>query len=695
MKLRYLFSIVLSAFLLFTGCVEEANTDSFDNIKLSSTYLSISKDGGSAKVTVTATEAWEFVVDDIWPEVITRDKDTKEITDRQPSWLSVDKMSGGEGETVLTFSAEANPGRELELQIKAGENIQFLRVRQGDLAPVTATVKEVIAGPEGKNYIVTGKCTAIANTVYGNWYLKDDSTDQELYIYGTKDGDGKYNWADFNIEVGDEVTVQGSYVLYSGKTPEFVDALFISVTKSLVKLATDPVTVPKEGGEFDVKVAYKGNGLFPSIPQADREWCSVVGMEYKAGTPTKIDPNPADTAIVKISVLPNVVGDRNGKITFASEMTDDKGKKLSSSVDYTFTQEGSILNVTIPEFLAAAEDATQYRISGFIKSIKADASYHNANVTIADAAGNEAYLYRLVTKDGNIEDYNFKEGDYLTVVGKRSSYKGSPQMAQGCYVESYVSFTAATIAEFLAAPVSTDVTYLVTGKIVNIKEISASYKNATLTIADENGTELYIFRMKPAVGGKAIEEIGLKVGDVLTVTGQRGEYNGSAQMVNGYYVYHEASEPGDDPVTVGPFTSNITWTANKDNKSYDDGAATVNGTALDKVLKFGTSSVVGSASILVPAGTKKVGFWGVSWKAKKGTLVASVGGQQIYSQDLVSNDGATGNPPYTITVADSDYYEFDIASILGSALPVDTEVTLSTVEGATRVIVWGLNAYTE
>lgn len=693
MKLRYLFSIVLSAFLLFTGCVEEANTDSFDNIKLSSTYLSISKDGGSAKVTVTATEAWEFVVDDIWPEVITRDKDTKEITDRQPSWLSVDKMSGGEGETVLTFSAEANPGRELELQIKAGENIQFLRVRQGDLAPVTATVKEVIAGPEGKNYIVTGKCTAIANTVYGNWYLKDDSTDQELYIYGTKDGDGKYNWADFNIEVGDEVTVQGSYVLYSGKTPEFVDALFISVTKSLVKLATDPVTVPKEGGEFDVKVAYKGNGLFPSIPQADREWCSVVGMEYKAGTPTKIDPNPADTAIVKISVLPNATGDRNGKITFASEMTDDKGKKLSSSVDYTFTQEGSILNVTIPEFLAAAEDATQYRISGFIKSIKADASYHNANVTIADAAGNEAYLYRLVTKDGNIEDYNFKEGDYLTVVGKRSSYKGSPQMAQGCYVESYQVFTAATVAEILAAEVNADKWYRITGKVANIK--NTTYGNFDLV---DGSSSIYVYGLTAtpvASNDKSFASLGIKEGDMITIAGTRAAYNGTAQVGGPAYIISHQPASGDDQVKVGPFTSNITWTANKDSKSYDDGAATVNGTALDKVLKFGTSSVVGTASITVPAGTKKVGLWGVAWKGKKGTLVASVGGQQIYTLDFASNDGATGNAPYTITVADSDYYEFDIASILGSALPVDTEVTLSTVEGATRVIVWGLNAYAE
>ena len=198
MKLRYLFSIVLSSALLFTGCVEEVSTDSFDNIKLSSTYLSIPVDGGSATLTVDATEAWAFVVDDNWPDVIERDDDGN-IEESTPSWLSVDKMSGSAGETVVTFTAEAFPGREIELRIKAGENTQYLRVRQGSLAPVTATCAEVIAGPEGKNYIVSGVCTAIANTSYGNWYLNDGTG--EIYIYGTKDEDGKYNWANFNIEV--------------------------------------------------------------------------------------------------------------------------------------------------------------------------------------------------------------------------------------------------------------------------------------------------------------------------------------------------------------------------------------------------------------------------------------------------------------------------------------------------------------
>lgn len=97
-----------------------------------------------------------------------------------------------------------------------------------------------------------------------------------------------------------------------------------------------------------------------------------------------------------------------------------------------------------------------------------------------------------------------------------------------------------TIEEFLAKDVSTAVLYRVTGTITDISEISAQYKNATLTIADATG-ELYIYRMKASTGGTAIDKLGLKAGDLLTVDGNLGEYNGSKQMTNGVYVSHQSS----------------------------------------------------------------------------------------------------------------------------------------------------------
>ena len=154
-------------------------------------------------------------------------------------------------------------------------------------------------------------------------------------------------------------------------------------------------------------------------------------------------------------------------------------------------------------------------------------------------------------------------------------------------------------------------------------------------------------------------------------------------------------EPTPGETLAHPFTSNIEWTLGT--KAYSD-MATINGNADISVLKLGTADVAGNATVVIPTGTTKVGFYGVAWKGKKGTLTASadITDGKFYEIDLVSNTGATGKAPYTITVSDeTDYYELDIEALLGSPCPMDLPVTLSTVENATRVIIFGLNYYTE
>lgn len=99
-----------------------------------------------------------------------------------------------------------------------------------------------------------------------------------------------------------------------------------------------------------------------------------------------------------------------------------------------------------------------------------------------------------------------------------------------------------TIAEFLAMTAADNVVYTVTGTIVNINEINTTYGNATLTIADEAGNELYIYRMTAAENGTALDQLGLTVGDVLTVAGVWSQYNGSVQLASGVYVSHEDKE---------------------------------------------------------------------------------------------------------------------------------------------------------
>lgn len=338
MKLRYLFSAILASALL-VGCNEE-ELGTLGNITLDESYLSIPNAGGSTVLTVSATDAWEFVTNDTWPEVIKRNSDGS-IKSQTPSWLAADKMSGAAGETKVTFSAEAfEGGRELELTIKVGENSQFVRVRQGSMTAVTVTCAEANTSPEGKNVRVKGVCTSIVNTTYGNWYLEDKTG--SVYIYGTLDKKGaEMNFTSLGIELGDVVTVEGPVGSYKG-SPQLVNVTVISIKKSLIKIVNPSATVSKDGGEVSVKVAYKGNGVFPSVPE-DCDWVKYVGMSYVKGVPTKIEPSPADTAVVKFTVAPNSDDARNCEVKLASY----KGKD-SSDGTFTINQDSGLLLFTLP-----------------------------------------------------------------------------------------------------------------------------------------------------------------------------------------------------------------------------------------------------------------------------------------------------------------------------------------------------------
>ena len=535
MKLRYLFSIILSA-LFFASCVE-IPTDSWDNIKLSQTYVSLPVDGGSATVVINATEDWEFVTGEDWP-----------------AWLTVSPVSGATGETTVTISAEANQGREAEVAIKAGENTQYLRVRQGSLEASSATCAEVNAGPDGKTYKVKGTVTSIINTTYGNWYLKDDTG--EVYVYGTLDKDGKTkNFLSLGLEVGDVVEIQGPKLTY-GSTVELVDVTVLKITKAFAKILTAEKEVAKEGEEFDVKVAYKGEGIFPSVPEEYRSWVSILDVKNVPGEPTKIEPNPADTAVVKIGVLPNDGGDRTGSVKFTSSTT---------TVPYNFTQAGAIVEATAAEINAAEDGTRQYSVTGYVTKV---ANTQYGNLYIKDYTG-EVYVYGSYDENGDkFSTFPVKAGDIITVVGPKSSYNGSPQM-KNVKIVKHISVAATTVADFLAASESKEVYYSLTGTIKNIAMNDDGTQNiyGNFDIEDNTGS-VYVYGLLSGWGGpsKKFQDLKLKEGDEVTLVGVRTAHKGTPQVGSAFYVSHKAASTGGDDNTGDDNTGD-------DNTGDDDAAA--------------------------------------------------------------------------------------------------------------------------
>ena len=373
MKFKSILTLIFST-LLLAGCSEDQVLGTFDDLNLSTTYISIPAEGGDVQVTLTAGEAWEF---------------STEKGFVKPDWIAVSQTSGEAGKTELIFSAEAsNSGREAEMKIISGAKSLFLKVRQGDMTASIATCKEVNEAPDGKSFVVSGTITKIVNTEYGNWYMTDGTA--ELYIYGTLDADGKTkNFLSLGIEVGDKVTIEGPKSSYKGD-PQMVNVTVKKIEKALLKVVTPSVEMSKEGGVLEVKLASKGKGAFYEISEECQEWISYENAEYISGVASKLEPNPADTVVYTFNIAPNIASAREGSISFRS----NEGEPIP----YTFTQAGGIADVTIAEFLAAeVNDAAQYRIVGHVTGF----NKYNNNFYVKDYSG-EVYAYYVMKLLHNI-----------------------------------------------------------------------------------------------------------------------------------------------------------------------------------------------------------------------------------------------------------------------------------------------------
>ena len=137
---------------------------------------------------------------------------------------------------------------------------------------IEATCKQVIDGPDGAIYRVTGVCKEIKNTTYGNWYLEDETG--TIYIYGTVDSNGQYprytSWESFGINVGDTITVQGPKKTYAN-TPELVD---VQVLRPLTLLSGDRININCEERVDTIRLYCEGDSYEVEIP-ADATWVTI------------------------------------------------------------------------------------------------------------------------------------------------------------------------------------------------------------------------------------------------------------------------------------------------------------------------------------------------------------------------------------------------------------------------------------
>lgn len=490
MKLRYILAALAAGLsLTMVSCSEEDDYEVLDELQVSKSVVSIPMTSGSDQITITANASWSF--------------DETTI----PDWLTVSPLSGNDGQTTVSFSADSTlVGRNAELKINVSNTQQYVNVIQGIKTAEPSTCAQVIAGDDGKLYQVTGTVTGIANTTYGNWYLQDETG--EIYIYGTVDASGSYNWSSFGIEVGDIVTVQGPKTTYNG-TVELVDVSVVKVVKSLLKIIPSDLTLDYTASDQTVKAWVKSGSKFSwSIGEAS-SWMQVTATN-----------EVADTVFVSLRVSENEeASPRTGNITFTATNGSQSTTQTLSVYQGVNTDKflaGTIRKpYTVAQAIAATDNgqtSDTYYVSGIIRKIdNVNTKYGNAQYWIADDETSETLfeVYRGLYFGGakfTSED-QIAVGQKVVVSGKLTKYNTTYEFAANNQLitidglgEASGNGTAenpynvAAVVGLLKAGTQPAEAVYIKGYVSSDAGISTSYGNATYWIAD-SGADAKVFEV--------------------------------------------------------------------------------------------------------------------------------------------------------------------------------------------------------
>ena len=485
-----------------------------------------------------------------------------------PEWITVTPNYGTGNMTVkIKVADNLDTDGTLAAERKGSVTFSVLEsaatiaiVQAGDPAkkpvePAKITIAEFNAAAEDESvfYELTGTISGVKNTYYGNFNITDPTG--TVYVYGLYDKQGgEYGaFENLGLSEGDLVTLRGYRGSYNGLI-EVLGGYYVSHVASLVSATPSEVELPIEGGEFEIALAYKGESFEVAIDDAAKSWLNMGAIRPDG-----------DTTRISFSAGENLGGLRNATISFTSSKGD-----VVSTVTTNVKQEGSIVDISIADFLTKEDGPALYRLTGKIKSIVKE---EYGNIYLEDATG-EVYVYGVTAtavekNDKSFASLGLKVGDILTIVGTKSSYKETPQAGYNnvpAYYESHISYTESTVADFLAASTG-DAYYKLTGTVKNLS--NGTYNNAEIygnfDLVDEAGTSVYVYGLTKAPvakNDKSFASLGIKEGDKVTLIGKRAEYKGTAQVASAYYISHEAGQTGGDEGGEGDgeATGGYSWT---------------------------------------------------------------------------------------------------------------------------------------
>ena len=449
----------------------------------------------------------------------------------------------------LNLNATAGDKTFSQIGIGEGDNVTLVGRRSsyngtpqvGDAyyAPVKVTVAEFLAAEisDDQLYELTGIMEGPVNTEYGNFDITDESG--SVYVYGLTStiilGESNdKSFSSLGYAEGDSITIVGTRGDYNGKPEVMGPAYAIRAKGGAPSPEPDPQPELTKATIADVIAAevsddvwYELTGTITDVQNTD--YGNIViedetGSILVYGLTKEWNGGSNDKSYSEIGL-------REGDIVTLGGTRDEYNgePQIGGTAFYISHVQGEapeILVSTIEDFLAAEESDQWYRLSGKISNLE-NTDY--GNFDIVDEEGNSVYVYGLkVTSDAGGQTFGetgLQEGDYVTLVGKRSSFNGEPQVGSAYYAALIV-----TVDQFLGAEVNDDQLYHIEGTIQDLEP--GNYGN--FHIVDDSGS-VYVYGLTstPRLGqsnNQSFPELGLQDGDRIILVGVRDEYSGEAQV---------------------------------------------------------------------------------------------------------------------------------------------------------------------
>ena len=436
-KTLFAVAMVMGTAMGFVSCEDAEKEVTNPTVEVSEGSLNFSNEEGAESVALTANGNWRVAVEYVTGE----------------DWVVV-TPTAGTGDATLSVSVPRNDSgaiREAVIKVIAVHSLygdwDVKRITVAQSADETPTVEEVLL--YGDNF--DGK---EATKTYGSgssWPYIDQFPE-----FSNAEGPASENvtYSGTGVSVRANSNSDGNYSDYAGSGMNNiffgsnayfqVNDIALTAEQKSFKMTFGTEKYSQDYGslftpsEFHVYLSGDGNVWseieYTFAGEAEGRWnVATATFTLKEATENLYIKFTADVASsYRLDDLKLYTGNGGQEVDLANGSSTGGGNEGGGNEGGEIPADA--VEATVAEFLAAAEDATVYVLTGEITRVQNEV-YGNFDITDDT---DTVYVYGLLTPSGEQQKQwtaaGLKEGDTITIYGKRSSYNGTPQMKNATYV---------------------------------------------------------------------------------------------------------------------------------------------------------------------------------------------------------------------------------------------------------------------